>query len=319
MPKVAVACNFYYTMPDMKAELLAAYPDAKFAPEGFNYMSREGYIELLQGCDTVLAAIRPILDEEMLQALPDLKVVACCSAGLDHIDPAAFKRHGVRIGWQAGVNKYSVSELALCFMIDLLRKVNTYNAMLRAGQPGPREATRLLRGRVVGIHGCGHIGKELVKLLQPFGCKEILACDTRDFPEFYEQYGVRPVSADELYAESEVLSIHLSKNSTTRGLYTAEVQDKLRPGILLINTARGGIVDEAALKERLKDGRIGAAAFDVFDVEPVQDRELLTLPNMLATPHCAGSAREAWVAMARAGINGVTDNWLPEPGVYPFD
>ena len=319
MPKVAVACGFFYTMPDMKAELLAAYPDAKFAPEGLNYMTKEGYIELVRGCDTVVAAIRPILDDDLLAQLPELKVVAQCSAGLDHIDPAAFKRRGVRVGWQPGVNKDSVSELALCLIIDLLRKVNTYNTMLRAGQPGPREANRLLRGRIVGIHGCGHIGQALVKLLQPFGCKEILACDVRRFPDFYQQYGVTPVSADELYARSEILSIHLSKNSTTRGLYTAQVLDKLKPGVLLVNTARGGIVDETALKERLKSDRIGAAAFDVFDVEPVQDKELVALPNMLATPHIAGSAREAWVDMCRAGIRGITDNWIPEPGVYPFD
>ena len=319
MPKVAVACHFYYNLPEMRAELLAKYPDAKFAPDGANYMSREGYIDLVKGCDTVLAAIRPILDEEMLKELPDLKVVAACSAGLDHIDPAAFKRHGVHVGWNAGVNKEAVSEFALGLILDTLRDIALANHNLRQGERwAMRSSAQLLRGKVVGIHGCGHIGQALVKLLQPFGCT-ILANDVRDFSDFYRQYGVRSVSAEDLWAQSEILSIHLSKNSTTRGLYSAAVLDKLRPGVILVNTARGGIVDDQALKARLKSGHIGFAAFDVFEDEPNLDPELVGLPNMLATPHLAGLCKESIIAMARGGIKGITDNWLPEPGVYPFD
>lgn len=318
MTKLAVACHFFYLMPDMREELLALYPDAKFSPDKMRFTKSE-FIDLVQGCDKVLVSINPKLDDEVLAACPDLKVVAACSAGLDHIDPVAFKKHGVRLGWQPGVNLDSVSELALSLIINLLRDVHVDNLALRAEEWLPRKGMRLLRGRTVGIHGCGHIGKALVKLLQPFGCKEILACDVRPDEAFNKQYGVRVVSADELYAESEILSIHLSKNSTTRGLYTADVLDKIRPGALLINTARGGIVDEQALKERLRDGRIGGAAFDVFEGEPKPDPELVSLPNMLATPHIAGSAREAWVAMSRGGLKGLEDNWIPQPGEYPFD
>jgi D-3-phosphoglycerate dehydrogenase len=102
-------------------------------------------------------------------------------------------------------------------------------------------------------------------------------------------------------------------------MYTAAVLDQLRPGAILINTARGGIVDEAALKERLKDGRIAAAAFDVFAMEPTSDMELVNLPNFIGTPHIGGSSTEAWEAIARAGFNGLAETFLPEPGVYPFD
>jgi D-3-phosphoglycerate dehydrogenase len=319
MPKVAVACHFFYNIPEMKAELLAKYPDAKFAPDGVNYMDRANYIDLVKGCDTVLAAIRPILDEEMLKALPELKVVAACSAGLDHIDPTAFNKRGVHVGWQAGVNKEAVSEFTLGLILDLLRDISLSNGAIRAGkQWGMRGSAQLLRGKVVGIHGCGHIGQALVKLLQPFGCT-ILANDVRDFSNFYKNYNVRAVSAETLWAESEILSIHLSKNSTTRGLYSGAVLDKLRKGALLINTSRGGIVDDKALTPRLKSGAIAGAAFDVFEGEPNLDAELVTLPNMLATSHLAGLCKESLVAMSRAGISGITDNWLPRPGVYPFD
>ena len=95
--------------------------------------------------------------------------------------------------------------------------------------------------------------------------------------------------------------------------------DKFRHGIMWINTSRGQIADEEALLERLKDGRIEAAAFDVFAIEPVNSPELINHPNFLATPHIGGSALEAKIAMGRAGIKGITENWIPEPGKYPFD
>ena len=131
-----------------------------------------------------------------------------------------------------------------------------------------------------------------------------------------------PVSPQELWKRSEILTLHLPKNSSTIGMYTAQVLDQLRPGCFLINTARGQIVDEAALARRLEDGRIAAAAFDVFSEEPPTSSELtalLRMPNFLGTPHIGGSAREAWEAMGRAGIKGITENAVPEPGVYPFD
>jgi D-3-phosphoglycerate dehydrogenase len=128
-----------------------------------------------------------------------------------------------------------------------------------------------------------------------------------------------PVTAEELRRRSEIVTIHLPKNASTAGLYDAATLDQLKHGAILVNTARGGIVDETALKERLKDGRIAAAAFDVFANEPAPDRDLVMLPNVIATPHIGGSAVEAWEAVARGGFKGVVDNFLPEPGTYPFD
>jgi len=248
-------------------------------------------------------------------------VIACCSVGVDHIDPAVLKRHNVRLGWIPGVNKLSVAELTVSLMINLLRKVSTFNLGLRAGEWPKSRLGLQLRGRTVGIHGCGNVGKEVVRLLQPFGTT-VLACDRVDYSDFYRQYGVTRVSPEELWERAELLTIHLPKNSSTIGMYSGDVLDRLRPGVFLLNTARGEIVDEAALKERLESGRIAAAAFDVFSREPPATpllAELLKLPNFLGTPHIGGSAREAWEAMLRAGIRGITENAVPEPGVYPFD
>lgn len=303
-------------LPEVIEELKEKYPDAKITTSN-RALTEDELIEFLQGCDVVLAGLDPFTDH-VLSNLPDLKVISCCSAGVDHIDPELMQKHQVRMGWVPGVNKYSVSELALSLMINLLRQVNVSNVAMRHGEWPPRQFGLQLRGRTIGIHGCGHIGQELVKLLQPFDVN-ILACDRLDYPDFYKQYDVRVVEPEELWAESEILTIHLSRNKSTIGLYSAEVLDKLRPGIFLVQTSRGRMFDEAALKDRLEDGRIAAAAFDVFAMEPPDNLDLINLPNFVATPHIGGSAREAWVAMSRAGIRGITENSIPEPGVYPFD
>jgi phosphoglycerate dehydrogenase-like enzyme len=116
-----------------------------------------------------------------------------------------------------------------------------------------------------------------------------------------------------------VLSIHLTVTKLTRDLYDAKTLDKLRPDCVLINTARGRIVDETALKERLRSRRIAAAAIDAFALEPPSDDELLNLPNFIATPHIGASAEEARWRMGETAIDGLTDNFVPEPGLFPFE
>ena len=316
MTRIAVSSRIFHMLPHLRDELVALHPEAKFNAERAKFTEDE-FIAFADGAEIALIGLEPITDKT-LAALPALRIVSACSVGLDHVDPQAMKRHGVKLGWTAGVNKVSVAELTIAMMIGLLRKMHPYNAELLAGG-WPRNKMGLhLRGRIVGIHGCGNIGKELVRLLRPFGV-EILACDRLDFPDFYAEYGVAPVSAEELWARSEVLTIHLPKNASTIGMYDAAALDKLRPGCFLVNTSRGGIVDERALAQRLADGRIAAAAIDVFAVEPLADLALAGLPNVAATPHIGGSAREAWEAMGRAAMRAIETAAVPQPGVYPFD
>jgi phosphoglycerate dehydrogenase-like enzyme len=206
----------------------------------------------------------------------------------------------------------------IAFSVCALRHVGPLYAEMRAGTRPRHQMGRHLGGRVVGLHGCGHVGKEVVRLLQPWNCR-IIACDIRDFGDFYGEYGVEKVSMDELVGRAEVLSLHLPLNETTRGLYSGDVLDAMRGDAVLINTCRGGIVDEVALKERLLDGRLAAACFDVFAIEPPVDDALLNAPNFLCTPHIGGSAEEARLEMGRAAIAGIEDNFVPAPGVHPFD
>lgn len=316
--RVAVPAISFGQHSGLVRRLLELYPDAKVNTEGAAYYrSEHDTIAYLDGYDAAIVSFEPINDR-VLDALPELKVVAKLGVGLDKIDPAAMRRHGVRLGWTPGVNKRSVAELALCLAIAGLRHVVDLNAAMRRGDRPLQRMGRHLTGRVVGIHGCGEIGKEFVRLLEPFDCT-VLACDIKDYGEFYERHKVTPVSFDELLARSEVLSIHLTVTNLTRGLYDATTLDKLRPDCVLINTARGRIVDETALKERLASGRIAAAAIDAFAVEPPTDDELLRLPNFIATPHIGASAEEARWLMGTTAIAGLTDNFLPSPGVYPFE
>jgi D-3-phosphoglycerate dehydrogenase len=316
--RVAVPAISFGQHPGLVERLLAQYPDAKVNTEGAPYYrSEQETIAYLDGYDAAIVSFEPI-NERVLSALPRLKVISKLGVGLDKIDARAMRRHGVRLGWTPGVNKRSVAELALCLAIAGLRHVVELNASMRRAERPLQKMGRHLSGRVVGIHGCGEIGKELVRLLEPFGCT-VLACDIKDYAEFYARYRVTPVGLDELLARSEVLSIHLTVTNRTRGLYDAATLDRLRPDCVLINTARGRIVDEVALKERLQSRRIAAAAIDAFAIEPPTDDELLSLPNFIATPHIGAGAEEARWLMGTTAIAGLVDNFLPEPGVFPFE
>jgi D-3-phosphoglycerate dehydrogenase len=316
--RVAVPAISFCQHEGLVQLLRKTYPDCKLNTEGHPYFRTEqATIEYLRGFDAAIISFEHI-NERVLAALPELRVVAKLGVGLDKIDPAAMKKHGVRLGWTAGVNKRSVAELALCFALAGLRHVLATNVLMRAGRRPLGRMGRQLTGRVVGVHGCGEIGKEFVRLLQPFDC-EVLACDIKDYAEFYARYSVTPVSFDELLARSEVLSIHLTVTDKTRDLYGAGVLDQLRPDCVLVNTARGHIIDERALRERLKDGRIAAACIDTFATEPADDDELINLPNFIATPHIGAGSIEARWLMGTSAIEGLRSNFLPEPGRYPFE
>lgn len=316
MTRVAIPSISFCQTEILRSEVLARYPDTRFNEEA-RRMSDDELVAFLSGRDAAIMGLEN-LTAEMLDHLPELKVIARMGVGLDNVDPALLRDRGIRIGWKGGTNRQSVAELMIAFSVCALRHVGPLFAEMRDGKRPRHQMGRHLGGRVVGLHGCGHVGKEVVRLLQPWDCT-ILACDIRDFPSFYEEYRVQPVSMDELVGRSEVLSLHIPLNDSTRGLYTGDVMDRMRDDAVLINTCRGGIIDEAALKERLLDGRLAAACIDAFAVEPPTDDELLNAPNFLCTPHIGGSAAEARLAMGRAAIDAIEDNFIPEPGVFPFD
>jgi len=318
MPRVAVTFPYFDFFPELRAELEARYPGTKF-PDHRRVLEGQELIDYLQGHDTAVIGVQRY-DEAVLQGCPDLRVISLCSAGVDHVDPALLNKYGIRMWWQAGINRVSVSELAVSYMVLALRRVHEFSSLLRAGQwGGPIGFGTDLRGKTVGVHGVGHIGKAVIELLQGYGV-HILASDRVDISDVAARFpNVEVVGPEEMRARSDVLTIHLSKNATTIGLYDGAVLDQVKPGAVIVNCARGGMFDEEALAARLESGRIAAAAFDVYAIEPANGNRLLTLPTFFGSPHIGATTRESWGAMLRSGMHGIEHAYVPQPGVYPFD
>ena len=309
MTRIAVTSRSFSRHPVLRAELLEAYADVTFNDDGLRLMGA-ALIDFVTGHDRAITALE-VLDEDFFKAVPGLTVVSKYGVGVDMVDFDAMLRHDVKLGWTGGVNKRSVSELVISSVIALLRHVPVANQEVRTGTWRQVKGLQLSQ-RTVGIVGCGHVGKDLAVLLRAFGC-HVLAHDILDFPEFYAANGVEPVGLEELLAASDIITLHLPLNETTRNILSADRMALIKPGAVLVNTARGGLVDEPTLKAMLLDGKLAGAAFDVFAEEPPEDTEILTLPTMLATPHIGGSSEEAILAMGRAAIRGLDEAALPGP------
>ena len=300
---VAVASHSFPKNETLRRELEARYPDAVYNRTG-RPLAGDDLIRFLRGHERAITGLET-LDDALFAAVPELRIVSKYGVGLDTIDLAAAKRRGVSVRWTPGVNRQAVAELTIAFMLVLGRSALTLARELRDGgwrQPGGRQ----LSSATVGIVGCGAIGQQVARIAAAFGAR-VLAHDIRTYDEFYREVRVTPVSLDVLLASSDIVTIHVPLDSSTRGLIGARHIARMKPSAFLVNTARGGIIDEAALKAALMEGRLAGAAFDVFEVEPPLDRELLRLPNFVGTPHIGGSTEEAVLAMGRAAITGLDD------------
>jgi len=303
LPSLAVASRSFSKNPLLRAAVIKEYPDAKFNDEGLS-LSGNSLIDFLDGYEKAITALE-VIDNSILSHLPKLKVIGKYGVGLDMIDLHSLHAHGVKIGWKAGVNKRSVSELVVSFAIALLHRSVFANMEVRDGH-WYQVKGRQLSGCTVGIVGCGNIGKDLVKLLRPYNCK-ILAYDIVDYKEFYIENNVIPVTLEFLLSESDVVSLHLPLDSSTQNIINKERLKMLKKSAVLINLARGGLLDEKALKEIILEGSIGGVALDVFEKEPPTDKILSSLDNVLITPHIGGSTEEAILAMGLAAIEGLNN------------
>ena len=305
--RVAVCSRSFSNNSVLRADLLEKYKNVKFNDAGEKLYGKS-LVEFLRGHDKAITGLERI-DESILKELPELKVIGKYGVGLDMIDFAAMRKYQKRLGWIGGVNRRSVSEMVISLAVAMLRQIPEAQKEMQSGT-WKQHVGGLLSGRTVGIIGCGFIGKDLVQLLQPWGCN-ILANDILDFPDFYTRYGVTPVRLDELLNLSDVVTLHVPFDDSTRNILSSKRLGLMKQTAVLINIARGGLVDEKALKKMLMKKHLAAAAFDVFATEPPDDPELIAMPNFLATPHIGGSAEEVILAMGRAAINGLENNFLP--------
>jgi D-3-phosphoglycerate dehydrogenase len=279
------------------ATIEALGPD--FEIRSCNGADRAELIPAIADVDAILVRSATKVDAEALAAANRLKVVARAGVGLDNVDVKAATQAGVMVVNAPTSNIVSAAELAVALMLAAARHISPAHAALRGGEWKRSKYTGIeLYEKTVGIVGLGRIGVLVAQRLSAFGMK-VIAYDPYVQAGRAAQMGVRLVDLDTLLAESDFMSVHLPKTPETVGLIGAEQLAKAKRSLVLVNAARGGIVDEAALYDALKTGQIAAAGLDVFATEPCTDSPLFELENVVATPHLGASTDEA---QEKAGI-----------------
>ena len=238
---------------------------------------------LLPDCDVLWHVLQPYT-AGMIAAAPRLKLIQKIGAGVNTIDLAAAKQRGIPVCNLPGTNARAVAELTLGLMLSVLRRIPAFDRRLRAGtwtDAALQDGISELGGRAVGLIGFGAIPKILAPMLAAMGCTVVYSARN---PVADAIAGYLPLVR--LLAEADIVSLHLPLTPETRRMVDAAALSRMKPGAILINTARGGLVDQPALIQALESGRLAGAGLDVFDTEPVAagDR-LLALPNVVVTPH----------------------------------
>lgn len=226
-----------------------------------------------------------------LEAAPNLKVISRMGVGYDSIDVPAATEKGVGVTITVAANAPDVAEYAFTMMLALSRKLKEADKLVRGGE-WKKVFSHSLYNKTLGIIGLGNIGKRVAKLTCGFDMK-IIAYDQYKDEAYARENGITYCSLEDLVKESDIISIHAPLMEETKGLISEAQFDMMKPTTIVINCARGGIVDEEALYQALKDGKIMGAGLDVFEDEPVKmDNPLLTLDNVIVSPHTAGMTRE---------------------------
>lgn len=261
---------------------------------------RSALLAALPAAEAVLIRSATTMDAEAISVAKALKVIARAGVGLDNVDVAAATKAGVMVVNAPTSNITSAAELAVGLMLAAARNIAPANEALKGGawKRSAYGGVELL-DKTVGILGFGRIGQLVAERLKAFGM-EVLAYDPYVSAQRAGQLGARLVSLDELLAESDFISIHLPKNAETVGLMGAEALAKVKPGVIIVNAARGGIIDEAALADAIASGRVGGAGIDVFASEPTTASPLFGHESVVVTPHLGASTDEA---QEKAGVS----------------
>ncbi len=278
--------------------LLKEFPDAVVNSAGVRMYGDE-LVDFFSNADAAIIGLE-LITAEILNRLPSLQIISKYGVGLDNIDLAECKKRNIKVGWTGGVNKRSVAEMALGFMLSLLRNLYITSNQLKQGHWNKNGGAQLT-GKTIGIIGAGHIGKDLIQLLKPFNCN-VLVNDIVNISTYAAANNFKCVSKETLIANADIISIHTPLTDETANLFDFKAFQMMKSTAFLINTARGGIINESDLKFALQNGLIGGAALDVYKVEPPIDEELINMPNLICTPHTGGNAYEAVVAMGQSAI-----------------
>ena len=293
------------------------FPDAATAaqeitPSGFELAvvaaRSQEYKDALKDSSYLVGFVDSLVDDELFETSPNLKLIQLLSAGYDRADIEAARKAGVPIANNGGANSVAVSEHAVLLMLAVSRQLVRQHTSVAAGNWRGNETPRVheLRNKTLGIVGLGTIGKKTARLAAAFGMN-IIYYDIARLAEHEEDaIGVRFRLLKELLRESDLISLHTPLNDTTRHLIGAEELSLMKESAILVNTARGPVINEAALYDALIEGKILAAGLDVFDQEPPQpDNPLFKLDNVILSAHLAGPTFESNIARVRNAFDNV--------------
>ncbi len=250
-------------------------------------------VERMKDAEAVIISNIP-LRADVLSQCPKLQFLDVAFTGLDHIDLEYCETHGITVKNASGYATEAVAELAVGLMIDVLRKITFLDGSIRQGGVRGAFLGRELRGKTVGIVGTGAIGLRTAELLKAFGCK-VIAWSRTHKPEMMN-LGCAYVTLEALMRDSDIISLHVPLTAETKHLISKDLLALCKPTAILVNTARGNVVDMEALAECLRDGKIAGAGIDVYEKEPPlpQDHPLVQSPNCVLVPHVGYATREAF-------------------------
>lgn len=259
-----------------------------------------------EDCEVVMIANHPYPDEAVA-ANEKLKMISVAFTGIDHVGTGACKEKDVLVCNAAGYSDQTVAELVIGVAIDAYRRIPAADRRVREGGTSAGLCGRELNGKTIGIVGLGKIGLQTARLFQAFGCKVVAYNRSRS--KEAEDAGICYLPLEDVLKESDILSVHLPLNVQTRGFIDAQKLSLMKKDAVLINCARGPVVDTAALAEALNEERLGGACVDVFDCEPPipQDNPLLSAKNVILTPHIAYLSEESMLRRAQIVFRNVFD------------
>ena len=253
--------------------------------------------EALADADALVVRSAVQVDDALLEHAPKLRVIGRAGVGVDNIDADSATRRGIVVMNTPGANAVAVAELTLGLMLALARKLPQANSTMHAGKWEKKSLQGVeLRGKTLGILGLGRIGLEVARRACGFGM-ELVGHDPFVAPAVAREAGIKLVATEELFATADYLTLHVGLTPQTTGIINERTLATMKKGVRILNCARGELIEDAALIAALQSGHVGGAALDVFTSEPLKDSPYFNLPNVILTPHIAGSTDEAQEAI----------------------
>jgi D-3-phosphoglycerate dehydrogenase len=302
---LASARNVAMVLDEYRPRLAAAGVEVFFPDVSAITLSEVDLLRLLPGCVAAVAMPDEYNARVIAASAPDLRLIARSGVGYDSIDVAAAKQHGVWVTTTVGSNHDAVADFTLGLILDLTRQITQIAGEVRAGT-WRRVAGVELRGKTLGIVGTGRVGREVAARARPFGLR-IVAHDLYPNHEWAAASGASYLPLEQLLAEADVITLHAPATPQTRHLLDVPRLALCKRGVFVVNTARGELIDEAALLAALESGQVAGAALDVFAAEPpgAAQRPLIAHPRLIPTAHCAGAAVEAQRRAAEMALDEV--------------